>query len=315
MDKREFYDADLVKDIKACVTAASGSLDRVKSCLQARFTANADNHLSAKTRWYAPPPEHQFWSGVREQPFDLDENLQFLRASSTPAPHSRLWLFEFMLQVAFTSSPAFLPAGQSAEDYTDDTPWEFPQLKSYLNDTVARGVADSKSQDILEKMRDFVVLQRLFRVALAERMGPHFPIERLEELARATAPRVASARTPRWNPRPGLQESILARQLSSIEGELAQEGATGSAALTTINRCVARIRAADSPELIPATLWAADCGQRLRTPESASARAQRLVDAADQLMARTKQARDLRRALAVGRDDEQMRRGGTCPAM
>jgi hypothetical protein len=208
-----------------------------------------------------------------------------------------------------------LPEGRSTEDYTDEEPWEFPKLKAFLNSAVADGIAGAKSRDILDHMRAFTVLQRLFRVALAERLGPRFPIERLEELARLSAPRVASSRTPRWNPRPGYIEMILARQLTSIHRDLQAEGPATSAAASALSRCISRIEASSAPELIPSAVWATDCGQSIRPPQGGSPTIQRRIEVANTLMTRARQSRELRRALGVWRDDEHARQGAACPAM
>jgi hypothetical protein len=76
-----------------------------------------------------------------------------------------LWPFDFMLQVAFTSSPHYLAEGTDANSYQDDKPWEFPGLGTAIMGSVDAGVSPAQRQ-IIEDMAEFTTLQRLFRLAL-----------------------------------------------------------------------------------------------------------------------------------------------------
>ncbi|NIT55889.1 MAG: hypothetical protein GWN00_06535, partial [Aliifodinibius sp.] len=82
--------------------------------------ANGQNIAS----WLVPPPDLVNWNGVRELPFEIDPDLNFLKTTSHSSDPEWSWPLEFMLQVAFTSPPAFLQRNIDPEDYYDDSPWE-----------------------------------------------------------------------------------------------------------------------------------------------------------------------------------------------
>ncbi len=74
--------------------------------------------------------------------------------------------------------------------------WTYPPYSiSQAKNAVDRG--------IFEDMREFAVLQRLFRVALEGGLGQYFPIDKLPVLAEQTAGSVKYHRTLRWNARSG----------------------------------------------------------------------------------------------------------------
>ena len=165
VSKDAFFEKALVADIGACARDAK-ALDPFGKCIEQRATANAREYFSrGGPRWFALPPEFQIWSGVRELPWKLDGDLAFLKLP--PGADPQLWPFEFILQVAFTSAPAHLPNRQDVESYTDDNPWEFPDLKQFIAEAVRNGIGkDQHYADVVHDMHDFTLLQRLFRVAL-----------------------------------------------------------------------------------------------------------------------------------------------------
>jgi hypothetical protein len=105
---------------------------------------------------------------------------------------------EFVLQVAFTTPPAFLPSGIPVNTYVDKDPWIVPEsgkkLESLFQLSLAR---DPRAAAVMAHMRDFAVLQRLFRIGLAGKLGREFPFEKFVVLTRACATD-DYVRTYRW---------------------------------------------------------------------------------------------------------------------
>jgi hypothetical protein len=124
-------------------------------------------------------------SGVREAPYTIDPDLNFLRPPSSPDAEIRLWPFQFVLQATFTSVEP--PLVTRAED--EIPAWHLPRITSnMIASQIEQGIAsDIHLQAALRRVRDFVVLDRLFRVALAGDFGPHFPVYRLAQLSNETA--------------------------------------------------------------------------------------------------------------------------------
>ena len=200
--KKEFFDQSLVEALAACKASNFAEFD---NCLQQNASIRgAATSEAAVQRMFARPPEFQIWSGVREYPYSLDQDLAFLKPPTQIDGTKRppLWPFEFMIQVAFTSSPEFGGAAANDSDYTDEQPWEFPTLRGRVDTTVAKALQTHPvDAAVVADLREFALLQRLFRAAFAGRLGPSFPTERLVLLARQTAGAVKQERTFRWNAR------------------------------------------------------------------------------------------------------------------
>ncbi len=327
--KPQYFDPSLLTPIRECTARVGHQLPTIDACLTDRFKAASGSYASESSRWFVPPPETIVWSGVREQNYALDPDLQFLASQKRQGSFSPL---DFMLQVSFTSAPAFLPAGQDADSYDDPEPWEFPQLKSVIPRSVAAGVSQtSQDGDILDTMREFTLLQRLFRVALAERLGPRFPIERLPELAKLTAGASAPRHTPRWNAAPGRIEALLARRLMAVDGALtgpesrttAPARAAATALHAEIDRCVATITSALNAGSPPSDdAWARACKATLQIGDSPVVqtegtveRVRRLGQYASRFITEANEARRLRKALGVDADELKTRTQRGCPAL
>jgi hypothetical protein len=173
------------------------------------------------------PPEFVIWSGVREKDYPTKlEDLLVPESGKLDPP------LDFMLQVAFITPPSFGPrneAGSSGDReraYTDPKPWEFPSLKSHVQERVLAEIAkEPRSREILLDCSEFARIQRLFRVAFAGQLGSGFPIERLVALEEKLAPDkpMAPVRTPRWNSRAGQAEMGVLAAFEEIEKELAED--------------------------------------------------------------------------------------------
>lgn len=144
--------------------------------------------------WVMPAPEWDEASGVRESSFTLEaSNLLVGEGSQVPSN-----LLAFTVQLAFTS-PAYFKA---ADDESLPEPWEFEVLQTLIADEVSEGIANRPTnQEILNDALEFTALQRLFRMALTERLGSDFPCEKLSVLAEELAGRIPNRtyRTPRWD--------------------------------------------------------------------------------------------------------------------
>lgn len=222
--KPDFYDADLVRWIEEC-SADRPQLQAFISCVRSRSEgkiASLNQNQAEIGQWLAPPPTFQIWSGVRERAYAITDDLSFLLGPRVPTgSENALWPFDFMLQVSFTSAPAFALGSEKPSEYVDQDPWAFPELHADINRTIAQAVEKNATlSEHLREMREFVVLQRLFRVALEGRLGPKFPVEELASLTSATAGRIPFCRTPRWNPRPGDLERNLLVALDDVGRDL-----------------------------------------------------------------------------------------------
>lgn len=313
--KHEFYDARLVKLMTSC-TKSVKDVPTFSSCIREQTQAEADSLLKSRSPWYMPPPEFEVWSGVREQSYQSDGQLTF---AHVPAKGEESRVFRFMLQVAFTSAPAFLPDRSNRENFSDEQPWEFPNIDSFINRSVAMSVgADETRAQILHDMLEFTILQRLFRNILSGKLGDQFPIESLVTLSKTVANTRAfeerGIRTLRWTTQPGNNEKLFALLLQSALGAIvATSGTTESerkvlsSAHRAIESCVNLIQENSAPQTISSEAWRKSCGfdhfksQASRPATEASQILQELVALAQQ----TTYARQMRQSLGVSVDDRQ----------
>ena len=256
----------------------------------------------------APPPEFTFWSGVRETEFSVDPDLGFMKRPAGVGPAQRLWPFNFMLQVAFTSAPAFTPG--DTETYNDDKPWEFPALRNQIMTAVDQGMSPTHRQ-VVADLAEFTALQRLFRLVLGERLGPAFPIQQLTALAKATAPSVRTERTLRWNARPGAIEHELASDLCDlIQNPDPMARVTMPAVIDQLRNCVSDIRSATNSFEMAAPQWPCIVHPSrgwwfpLRTPGQPT-----WISVVSDLLDTAWRAHQLRKSMGVSADDAQVRAG------
>jgi len=135
------------------------------------------------------------WSGVRELPYSIDEQLSFLK---TPVDQiESLYPLTFMRQIVYASN-----VEEEDTEIDSDNPWEFPSLKksNIINERVAKGIrGNNKDKRAVRDMRDFTNLQRVFRAALQADFGYQFPVEKLHSLVQLSKPSVSNNPTPTWN--------------------------------------------------------------------------------------------------------------------
>ncbi|MBU2605386.1 MAG: hypothetical protein KKC43_05795 [Alphaproteobacteria bacterium] len=218
--KPAFLDPSLVTQMEACLPSRSlGQFETCISTITDKVSSRTDRYA-----WLAPPPDYQIWSGVRERPYEISSNLDFLR----PPGDSSVWPFRFMVQVAF-ESPAFFAGGASKwadeinaarDEYVDDDPWEIETVSRSLTEAIEAEVRRNvQTSDVISNMREFAILQRLFRTALDGRLGPDFPTDQLVELSQQTAKDVnPDALTAQWLRRPGeIEGQLFARTAALAE--------------------------------------------------------------------------------------------------
>ena len=145
-------------------------------------------------------------SGVREQNYTLDGGLNFLRAG---ADRDFFWPLDFIIQAV----PQKL-TDDDADSSSDFEPWIFPSMADGIRALVRDGIeSNPDAAKVLAEMKDFVVLQRLFRLALAGSVGLEFPLHRLGELQAEVQPAMKVQRNERWN----LNDSVASLLLVQAE--------------------------------------------------------------------------------------------------
>ncbi|HAJ46381.1 MAG TPA: hypothetical protein DCL54_07365 [Alphaproteobacteria bacterium] len=141
-----------------------------------------------------PSPQNKYWvdSGVRESAYVLDPDLNFLKRRTG---QDDTYPIDFIIQaVPQTMEGDDVPTGDVAD------PWDFPLIKEDIRQAVKLAAAkDGPSTEIMRNVRDFVLLQRMFRNALAGNLGEQFPLRQLGALSRETAAYVRITRTEKWN--------------------------------------------------------------------------------------------------------------------
>lgn len=212
--KPHLFDPRTVDEMEFCADRADASV--FADCLASRVGSTTDSFgiaLDLLDETARPGPGVEFWSGVREQDYALDPRLGFL---TPPDGDDGLWPFNFILQIAFNTEPVRGWAGDQVA--ADESPWEFPAVKDDIAAAVRQGRDSLGVRSILADVADFTILQRLFRAALADRLGRDFPLRNLVVLAEATAPRDSASLplTPRWTPRRGLLEQQFASVLAAV---------------------------------------------------------------------------------------------------
>jgi len=216
--KSAFYDADLLASMEACVE--STDLDSYLSCLTSKIEPLADSY-DEQLRWAAPPPEYQPWSGVREAGYSLHESFDFARWT----PETNRFPIEFTYQLAFTtppflvqsSKPWYVDDNESRKSYSDINPWEFTSYKEQINEAILKKYhGDAEYRRILSDMSNFVILQRIFRLALDGKFGEEFQVANLAKLSEIVASSIRPSATRRWLSRAGQIEAIFVGRANQL---------------------------------------------------------------------------------------------------
>ena len=153
---------------------------------------------------------------VEEQPYELSPDLGFLTGE---ANSSALWPFTFKMRAV----PLARIEGEELSLPQGFTPWDFPDAQSEIDRVIRENLAfEPGARRIQKRMRDFTVLQRMFKTALVGRFGPQFPYEDLVEIQAATREAVSVYRMGNWDLYSiynGRQDSF-ADHMNGIAGEL-----------------------------------------------------------------------------------------------
>ena len=177
--KTDYFEESLVKTVGRCLPTARDVA--VTSPMHRDHASGADIWRVGKMGH----PTTGFFSesGVRELSYDIDPELSFLDLSR--AKRSTTWPFAFILQVTFESRRFF---SNDRDSGFDEKPFEYPAIQPWIDKRVAEGAASRSAMfdapRTIKDLREFAVLQRLFRLALDGKIGTRFPHETLVSLNR-----------------------------------------------------------------------------------------------------------------------------------
>jgi hypothetical protein len=203
--KPEFFDPSLIRAAKSCLRPDAESfagcvLGNYRSSRLLREFKVEDGTLQPEElrTWVIPPTTMQPWSGVRERKYQVTGDLNFLRAPAGGSVEDSLWPFDFIVQIAFTSAAVNLPENEQ-EKYVDRQPVEFDQIKGKIQSLVKAGIEKDGFRPQFEDLRNFAILQRMFRAALRGNLGNRFPTLKLAQLTEMTEGATSRFHTLRWN--------------------------------------------------------------------------------------------------------------------
>ncbi len=228
--KPAFFDPALVAAIEECKGSGAASFG---SCVRARFAS--EELTNDKEKSWLNGTKFIPWSGVRERPFTVTKDLEFLKPPNGNDPANRLWPFDFLVQISFTTPAVNAPTAN--DRYTDQDPLEFKSLRPKLQELVDQGIRTQGLSPSLQDLRDFAVLQRLFRLGLRGTLGDQFPVSRLALLERQTAGDIPYIHTARW------QRSNLVQDEQSLMGFAAKLQFTGDSTQAWVSAMMHEARA------------------------------------------------------------------------
>ena len=155
-------------------------------------------------------PRTGFVSQIYERPYDLEPTLRFLRNDdSTDA----LWPLAFTVQMTVNDKEhATLPQFEDSQKQAEST------------GIVLSGIHEIGEDDLLQRLQEFTVLQRLVRAALNGQLGDEFPVNKLPRLARDTHSSASSCPTPRWVHRANLSGESTEKTIAIYLQELPPSG-------------------------------------------------------------------------------------------
>ncbi|MEN2284456.1 hypothetical protein AAGF08_20090 [Algoriphagus sp. SE2] len=192
VSKPEYYNKEIVSLIKSSIIKSKGNFDEFFNLIKNQKIPSSEPFIKADT---------EIWSGVRELPYQVDNELSFL--GPTEDYNSNLYPLSFIRQIVFS------PIEHTDDEYNDieqvdEDPWGFPELKKegIIENLVWEGVShDTSGSDlvVLNQMKTFTNIQRIFRVAMNGDLGYDFPVEKLAELAKQTSSYINYTPTPTWN--------------------------------------------------------------------------------------------------------------------
>ena len=203
-ERTDFFDRRLVEHVRICANDSDQNKEFVL-CIRKEVKNSLNQYKNDQLDWAAPPPKVARVSGVRESSYKLESDLWFSEAQKDEG----VWPFRFVVQILFASPPWFEERNQSWFDHsygdraaaTEILPWNI-DFGGRLNHAVRAEIdSNEEKKRVFEKFKQFVLMQRIFRVALQGALGHEFPTEKLIVLARATAINPKDLEpTTRWLP-------------------------------------------------------------------------------------------------------------------
>jgi hypothetical protein len=228
----------------------SAVVSAIHQCIKANDLRRScpASHLNS-TVTAKPVVANYFVSHLREQTYEPDVSLGFLKQPS----NGQDWPFDFFI---------LLPVN-------DTESWYIRDIQPPIADQVLHYIEARNLSANLEEMRDFTVLQRLFRTALAGRLDSGFPVESLTQLAHDLKPYVpAKFATSRWGKERKDRDSVerrFADQLNSLLDRKANSTPIPKRLAPTFARmqsCANLIRGTQNPEWITEEQWRTSCSFR-----------------------------------------------------
>lgn len=152
--------------MKNCVNSAKGEIDAYGKCVES-ISSKRINSKSKLAEWFEPISELSVVSGVRDKSYTIDSKLQFLTGGSDSQSEST-WPLSFLIQNA-------APEGNESV-----LPWDYSSLTQGIQNSIIKLTEENPvAQEVMSNVRDFSVLQRMFRLAFSGDFGAKFPIEKL----------------------------------------------------------------------------------------------------------------------------------------
>ena len=201
--RQELFDTKLVEILEACEIEAERKIS--VGCVEehTRQAGKKTSRAKGLTHHWGAVPQIFPSSGVREEPYELDEELRFAQVPRD--------IWSGPLRFVVLKDIRIVPDAEVGLGFANESePWEFEEIQELLEETVLNSVRVRPDElRTLRMMQQFTVAQRLFRAAFEGRLGEQFPIERLVEIMRETATHVDfdAVTTDRWLLRD--EESVL----------------------------------------------------------------------------------------------------------
>lgn len=178
-------------------------------------------------------------SGVREVAFLLDEDLNFLTGHDRAGDD--LWPLDFMIQA--------VPQTVSGQDVRIEEgwePWRFATIEPQIRQLITQGIdADANAKAVLDDMKQFVIMQRLFRLALNGNLGLGFPLAELAALQENTRPFIKIQQHERWNVNQSFFDVMYEQEAGFVAAfqEIADSPGTSSICKGAIQEALAKVSA------------------------------------------------------------------------
>jgi hypothetical protein len=183
-----------VNVLRTALACGSSSAAELPSCL----CDKAKGSGLPKAYWY--PEDHT--SQFRERSVPRGSDWAWMQRSNSRLENVDLWVHTtFSLRNAETTESSLDESTASAVDFpSDELQTLRRQLAESLPGYLKANLNSPSYDDFMLPLEDFILLQRLFRTALAGGLGRDFPLGQLLKLEKDTRPFVARQPTIRWEP-------------------------------------------------------------------------------------------------------------------